>query len=70
MKTQEADLAVAMCPSAETTLDDSYLCASKLYCLLPPGDPLGQAEALAPRDLKPRPLIAYAGASAVGRLCV
>ncbi len=70
MKTQEADLAVAMCPSAETTLTTSYLCASKLYCLLPSGDPLGRAEALAPRDLKARPLIAYAGASAVGRLAL
>jgi DNA-binding transcriptional LysR family regulator len=68
MKSQEADLAVAMCPSTETTLTASHLCTSTLFCLLPPGHPLCQTETVTPRDLRGHPLIAFSGASAVGKL--
>lgn len=68
MKTQQADLAVAMCPSTETTLTASHLCASTLFCLLPPNHPLCELETVPPGDLRGHPLIAFSGASAVGRL--
>jgi DNA-binding transcriptional LysR family regulator len=68
IKTQQADLAVVMCPSTETTLTASHLCSSRLCCLLPPGHPLNAMETIAPRDLRGHPLIAFSGASAIGRL--
>ena len=68
MKTQQADLAVALCPSPETSLTASHLCASTLFCLLPPNHPLCGIETVQPGDLQGHPLIAFSGASAVGRL--
>jgi DNA-binding transcriptional LysR family regulator len=68
MKTQQADLAVALCPSAETGLTASHLCVSTLFCLLPPNHPLCGMETVQPGDLQGHPLIAFSGASAVGRL--
>jgi DNA-binding transcriptional LysR family regulator len=68
MKTQQADLAVALCPSAETSLTASHLCVSTLFCLLPPNHPLCAIETVQPGDLQGHPLIAFSGASAVGRL--
>src|SRR5262249_47533116 len=55
MKPQQADLAVAMCPSTETTLTASHLCASTLFCLLPPNHPLCELETVPPRDLRGHP---------------
>ncbi len=68
MKTRQADLAVAMCPSSETTLTASHLCASRLCCLLPADHPLCDADTVALRDLRQHPLIAFSGASAVAKL--
>ncbi len=68
MKTQQADLAVAMCPSAETTLTTSHLCVSRLFCLLPPDHPLREASVVTPHALRDQPLIAFSGPSAVGKL--
>jgi DNA-binding transcriptional LysR family regulator len=68
MKTQQADLAVALCPSTETSLTATHLCVSTLFCLLPPNHPLCRVETVQPGDLQGHPLIAFSGASAVGRL--
>lgn len=68
MKTQQADLAVALCPSSETTLSASHLCASRLFCLLPADHPLCGTDAVGLLDLRHHPLIAFSGASAVARI--
>jgi DNA-binding transcriptional LysR family regulator len=70
MKTQQADLAVAMCPCNETTLTTRHLCASHLFCLLPSEHPLLGNTVIGPHDLRGHPLIAFGGASAVGRLVI
>ena len=51
----KADLAVAMCPSAETTLTTSHLCVSRLFCLLPPDHPLREASVVTPHALRDQP---------------
>jgi len=68
MKTQQADLAVAMCPSQETSLRTSHLCASRLFCLLPSDHPLRGTETVTLGQLQHDPLIAFSGASAVARI--
>jgi DNA-binding transcriptional LysR family regulator len=68
MKTQQADLAVAMCPSQETSLRTSNLCASRLFCLLPADHPLRGTKTVTLGQLQHDPLIAFSRASAVAKI--
>ena len=68
LKTQQADVAVAICPSDEPSLITSPLCRCPLLCLLPAGHPLLKFETLGPADLRGHPLVALGDQSAVGRM--
>lgn len=62
----EIDLGLSMSPMASPSLRSIALGRAEIVALLPPGDPLGEAEALTPADLAGRPLIGFSTPTLAG----
>jgi DNA-binding transcriptional LysR family regulator len=67
LKSGQADLAVAICPSDERDIQRTHLCNSHLVCLLPLDHRLCELPSISPQDLRHQPIITFVGGSALAK---